>query len=185
MTKLKGAAILGAMVLVGATLLSSLPASSASSFLLVSGQRLAKACRDTGATEPVCKFVANAVDRLAGVDLEQPVDDALVYKTLRKLRGPIRKAMKQGCCPGATRCEACLFAVSDVEAYLAQNGTAGSLSDTLSTACDGRFADPAITAECKGQIGKATPLIIDWLLSNYPPRTACESSALRACLPGT
>lgn len=182
MTKLKGAVILGAMALAGVTLLSSLPASSATSFLLVSGTRLAKACRDTGATEPVCKFMANAVDRLAGVDLGQPVDETLVYKTLRKLRGPIKKSIKQGCCAGQDRCEACVTAVSEVESYLATNGTAQLLADTLETACDGRFADPNVTAECKFQINGAVPPIIDWILANYPPVTACESDALRACL---
>lgn len=183
MTKLKGAVILGAMALAGVTLLGSLPASSATSFLLVSGTRLAKACRNTGATEPVCKFVANAVDRLAGVDLQQPVDERLVYKTLRKLRGPIKKAVKQGCCVGLNRCDACVTAVSEIEAYLATNGTSLMLADTLETACDGRFADPNVTAECKGQINGAIPPIIDWLLANYPPQIACQSDALRACLP--
>jgi hypothetical protein len=183
MTKLKGAAILGSLVVAGAVLLGSMPASSATSFLLVSGQRLAKTCRNTGATEPVCKFVANAVDRLAGVDLQQPVDDTLAYKTLRKLRGPIKKQMKQGCCVGLSRCDACVQAVSNVESYLATNGSAQTLADTLETACDGRFSDPAVTAECKNQIDAALPSIIDWILANYPPDSTCKSRALRACVP--
>ncbi|MCW5890273.1 MAG: hypothetical protein KIT14_06945 [bacterium] len=183
MTKLKGAAILGCLVVAGATLLSSLPASSATSFLLVSGQRLAKACRGTGATEPICKFVANAVDRLAGVDFQQPVDETVVYKMLRKLRGPVKKQVKQGCCGGLNRCDACVHAVSNVEAYVATNGSVHMFSDTLQTACDGRFGDPVVTAECKGQIDDAIAPIIDWFLANYPPVIACQSRALRACAP--
>jgi len=199
MTKLKGAAILGAMIFAGVTLLNSFPASSATSFLLVSAKRLQKACPDTGATESICKFVAAAADRLAGVDLSQPVPEDLVFKVLRKLRGPIKKELKDGCCDGPCepadcpavcehpcgagfdRCDNCVQVVTGIEAFLATNGTANSLSDTLSSACDGRFDDPAITAECIGQIEDLMPPLIDWMLANLPPVTACQNAALRAC----
>lgn len=196
MTKLKGAAILGAMAFAGVMLVNTFPASSAS-FLLVSAHRLQNACKGTGSTETVCKFVANLIDRWGPfIDSPEPLPADLVRKGLRKLRTPIKRALKSGCCDpcltdpcptecanpcGADRCENCIQVVAGIESYLATNGTSQSLSDTLSDACLGRFPDQATTDECIGQIGGLVPPIIDELLASVPPTTACQNPALRYC----
>jgi hypothetical protein len=200
MTKLKGAAILGAMAFAGVMLVSSFPASSATGSLLVSARRLQNACKNTGSTETLCKLVATLVDRW-GPTVEQggPIPADLARKVLlRKLRTPVKRAFKSGCCEfpcdpgagcpgvcnnpcGADRCENCIQLVSDIEAYLSTNATAASLADTLSGACLGRFADQATTDECIGQIKGLVPELIDIFVANFPPVTACQNPALRYC----
>src|SRR5262249_46281211 len=124
-------------------------------------------------------------------------------KALRKLRSPIKRILRGGCCDlncafpdvfgqctapcgnpcgsGFDRCDNCVGAVTDIEIFLATNGTAQSLADTLSSACIGRFPDQATTDECIGQVGGNVPTLIDDFLTNYPPLTACQDVALRAC----
>jgi len=202
MTKLKGAAILGAITVAGVMLVSSFPASSATSGLLVSAHRLEKACETTGDVAPVCKFVAGFVVRVAALGLNpgDPIPSDVTEKALRKLRSPIKRLLKSGCCDGPCvlppdecppscvdacgsgfdRCDNCVKAVSEIEIYLATNGTANFLKDTLESACIGRFPDQATTDECIGQFA-GVPTLIDNFLTNFPPLTACQDAALHAC----
>jgi hypothetical protein len=201
MTKTKGALILGALMIAGVTLLASFPASSASSFLLVRTWRLEKACATLlGNERDACRIPARLLERLG--PLEAETDVAYV---IRKMRGPTIHVMNKGCCEPCTvttetpvcpdtctlectdfqgtRCEKCIASLSAIEAYLATNGTAALLADTMATACDGRFDDPATTDACKNQIQSAVPVVIDRILANAPPQTACQGLFRRACAP--
>ncbi len=199
MTKLKGAGILGAMVIAGVTLLTSFPASSASSFLSLRTWRLEKACLSATTNPDLCKIVARLADRLGRPEAATEAD--LAY-AVRKMRGPVQRYQIKGCCDCADtltcdpntcleqcadvdggRCAKCVSAVSTIEARLATNGTAALLADTIGTACDGRFADPAATQSCKDQINGAVPVAIDKLLANLPPLTLCQGLYRRACAP--
>jgi hypothetical protein len=98
MTKLKGAGILGAMILAALTLLTSFPASGKSSFLLASAHRLTNACRASIDDERICRFVAGIVVILDDLDPADPVPPDLAERMLRKLRSPVRHFERVGCC---------------------------------------------------------------------------------------
>jgi hypothetical protein len=202
MTNLKGAAILGAITVAGALLLTSFPASSATSVLLAGARRVERTCRTTGPVEPVCKFVAGLMDRWGAVPLGDPLPENVAEAGLRKLRAPVKRMQKSGCCdgcalnPGAPgcsdvcqtpcgsgydRCDSCIAAVQSIEAYLATNGTMQSLADTMSTACADRFDDPATIDQCVTQVYELAFGQTDRFLVTYPPLTACRSSVFRAC----
>jgi hypothetical protein len=79
--------------------------------------------------------------------------------------------------PGLGRrstCDECVQAVSDLEAFLATNGTARDIEAALSEGCDDRFFHhPKKAAECRKLIGQV-PLLIDFALAELPPEIACE-----------
>ncbi|HEV7733187.1 MAG TPA: saposin domain-containing protein [Candidatus Binatia bacterium] len=223
MTKLKGAAILGALAIAGVTLLGSFPASGGESFLLINTKRLSKACRavDDADRSGICKVAAGLVERLGGLDPEIEIPPAQLERALRKMGPFVKRGLKQECCDppcrrqcsgggfcftddqctgGETclpcpeqpcqtscaelkgnRCDGCIHMVSNLEAWLANNGSAKLLGDVMENACDGRFADPAITQQCKGEVRQSVNEVIDLVLANAPPATACQNPALRAC----
>lgn len=223
MTKLKGAAILGALTIAGVTLLTSLPASGGSSFLLVSLKRVSRSCRAVASADSgICKTAAGLLDKLGGLPDEDPTPDAQLDRAVFKMKSFVKRGLRQECCDvpcrsecsgpqdrpcftdaqcpsGETciacpeqpcetlcsefkgnRCDGCVQMVSNLESWLATNGSAKLLSDVMGTACDGRFADPGITQQCKDEIGGVLPRVIDRTLAGAPPLTACQ--IMGACL---
>jgi len=187
MTKLKGAAILGAITVAGVMLVSSFPASSATSGLLISVRRLKNACGTTGDVNPVfapvCNFVAALTARLVDLGLNpgDPIPSDVAEKALRTLRSPIKRILKGGCCRGLDRCDRCVQAVTEIETFLATNGTALAFQDTFVSACDSTFPDQPTRDECALQVAANVPSLIDNFLTDFPPLTACQNAALRAC----
>ncbi len=87
MTKLRGAAILGGLMLAGATLLSSFPASGVSSFLPVKARQLQKACRAlNGADGGLCSVTANLLKSFGDLDPNAPLPPYKVKQSLRTVR---------------------------------------------------------------------------------------------------
>jgi hypothetical protein len=199
MTKVKGATILGALVFVGATLLLSFPALSAKSFLLVSAKRLVKACEHHVADDEAqqqleqqgCKIIAGVVDKLGPylVDEAPELPPEVLDKVARKFRSPVRRFLRtNACCDPACdpefeecpttcqtpcrsdRCLGCTQAVSDLEAWLATNGTVADIADTLDEACIGRPSE----SECIDQVYDYIPRAVDNILANLPPTEVCE-----------
>jgi hypothetical protein len=79
--------------------------------------------------------------------------------------------------PGLRRrstCDECVEAVSDLEAFLATNGTSLDIEAALSEGCDDRFFyHLQKAAECRRLIGRL-PQLIDFALADLPPVTVCQ-----------
>jgi hypothetical protein len=99
MTKLKGAAILGAMMFAGVTLLTSFPASGGSSFLPISLHRLQNACRAVeGVDDGLCRITAGLVEKLGGLGFDPATPPDQVERAIRKLRPFVQRSLRQTCC---------------------------------------------------------------------------------------
>jgi hypothetical protein len=218
MTKLKGAAILGALLFSATVLLPSFPAFSAKSFLPVSTKQLVKTCSHLVAPEDAdetlgptaCKIFGSVADRLgpyittASNPEPPPVTQDVLAKVARKFRGSVKRFLRQDCCdqlcdpfngcpepqePGpcntpcdvyrGQRCDGCVAGISDLEAYMATNGTAQFLADQMDDACTGRFPTPELEADCVQRVDGYIPPAIDLILANLPPQTLCQ--AIRYC----
>lgn len=197
MTNWKGAAILGAMIIAGATLLTSFPASSATAFLQIPLRHVDRACKSVPESESVCRFMARVLNKWDGV---APTPRFLEFAN-RQFRTPVNKLLRPGCCsdlcvgpdcvatPCTTpcrevpRCDRCIAGVAAIETYLATNGTAALLGDTMSQACVGRFDSQPETDACIAQITGTLPAVIDSVLANLPPQTTCQVLHRRACAP--
>jgi hypothetical protein len=165
MTKFKGAAILGALMIAGLTLFSSLAKSGTFPDLTTEvARRLATTC-PRGENRPLCRFVAGIVQYLD----EEDFFDA--KKALLRLEPAVRLG------PGERNCDGCIQAVSDIEAFLATNGTAADFQSMILDGCD-RFRTPEQVAECEALAG-LVPQGIDRFLAVLPPSIACSSGNRR------
>jgi hypothetical protein len=165
MTRLKGAAILIGLMIAGLTLLSSLPASGGLPALTGDvARRLAIACPH-GEERPLCRFVASMVQFLEAENSD------FLQKSRVRLRPAVRLA------PGQRNCDGCIEAMSDIEAFLATNGTAEDLRTMISDGCD-RFRTPAKEQECQGLVS-FVPQVIDRFLAQIPPQIACQGGDRR------
>lgn len=223
MTKLKGAAILGGLILAGATLLSTFPAAGASSFLPVKPRQLQAACRALqGADGGLCSVTANLLKSVGSVDFDAPIPPEKYKQSIRILRPWVRQGLRQPCCDGpcvrhcsvtsdvrclsnancptgetcapcvpgpcqtpcsefdGDRCGGCVQMISNLQAWLATNGSAQLLADAMASACAGRFDDPTA---CEDTLTTKSLQVIDRFLANSPPQTACTDRALRSCRP--
>jgi hypothetical protein len=218
MTKMKGAAILGGLLLAGATLLSSFPAAGVSSFLPVKPRQLQAACRAlNGADGGLCSVTANLLKSIGSVDPDTPIPPATVKQGLRTLRPYVYKGLRQTCCDGpcvrqcsvsetrcfsdancpggetclpcpttcqtpcsefkGDRCAGCIQMMSNLQSWLATNGSAQLLADSLAGACAAQFDDPT---QCEDTLRTTAAQVIDRFLANLPPQTTCDDSALRS-----
>lgn len=165
MTKIKGAAILLGLLAAGATLLSTLPASGGLPDLSSDvAKRLATACPPS-TDRALCRFVAGVIQFLP-----EP-SDAFVRKALPRMRPVVRLPR------GERNCDGCIEAVSDVESFLATNGTSQALETMIADGCT-RFRTPELIQECQG-LASFVPQAIDKVLANIPPVTACSSGDRR------
>lgn len=218
MTKLKGAAILAAMIIAAATLLTTLPASGVSSFLPVKPRQLQKACRALqGADNGLCSVTANLLKAFGDIDPATPLPPNKVKQSLRMVRPFVYKGLRQTCCdapcarqcsasdtscftdadcPSAEtclpcpttcttpcsefkgdRCAGCVQMLQNLQSWLATNGSAGLLADSMSSACAGH-GDPT---QCENTLRNTAAVVIDRFLAHLPPLTTCNDSALRSC----
>jgi hypothetical protein len=165
MSRLKGAAILIGLMIVGFTLLSGLPASGGFPVLTSDvARRLAITC-PRGEERPLCRFVASIIQFL---DADQA---DFLRKSLVRFRPAVRLA------PGERNCDGCVQATSDVEAFLATNGTALGIQTVIFDGCD-RFRTPAKQQECQALVS-LVPHAIDRFLAEVPPFSACSSGDRR------
>jgi hypothetical protein len=156
MNKFKGAAILGALVIAGLSLFSSLPASGGTALTTDVARRLALAC-PRGEDRPLCRFVASMVQF---VDSEGTLQETLVR---------LRPAVRLG--PGERNCDGCLQAMSDIEAFLATNGTPAMFQEMIAEGCD-RFRNPSAIQDCQA-LAQRVPQTVDRLLADLPPGIIC------------
>ncbi len=73
-------------------------------------------------------------------------------------------------------CENCVTEIELLESELANNGTADNIAGTFNQAC--AKVNPTVKKDCAAQAA-AVPALIEQVLSNDPPLTACE--ALASC----
>jgi hypothetical protein len=180
MNKLKAAAFLGALALAAITLVGSMPAAGDDGFLITGMVTRIKRFCAPGQYRDACRYVANlivpATPILPYFEAPPPGTDP----------GPIPADKLAAFLPlAATRmgafvrpertCDGCVEKVSDMEALLATNGTTQALADMMDDACAARFRNDSASAQrCAEEIHGAIPSLIDTLLANLPPITACS-----------
>jgi hypothetical protein len=172
MSKLKGAGILGAIVLAGVILLTTFSVREAiGDFLVLSDPRIEQACSTTGLNSEVCLIVAGWLQRVGSyVIAGEAVPPAQLQKAVKLFQQPIRQCKTP--CAGFGACDKCVLVVTELELQLAANGTAANIEDALDTACEG--LDPTLTQQCLDQVANV-PLLIDFILTFEPPVTACQT----------
>jgi len=179
MKKLKAIGILGALALTGLTLLTTAPASGNGSFLITSMvSRLRRFC-PPGELRPGCRYLANLIvpaapflDELAAGDTIPPEQLEPFLRVAVARMGPL-------VAPERT-CIGCEETVKDLEELLANNGTARNIIDMMDDACAARFRkDADLTQQCANEVRFVIPQLIDVILANVPPSTACSTGKHR------
>jgi hypothetical protein len=179
MKKLKAIGILGALALTGLTLLPTAPASGSGSFLITSMvTRLKRFCAP-GDFRPACRYFANII-----VPASPFLDELVAGEPIppSKLEPFLRVAVsRMGPVVAPERtCGGCLEKVKNFEDLLASNGTVRSIVDMMDDACVARFRkDEALARQCAGELRSVVAPLIDLLLANTPPRTACSTGKHR------
>jgi hypothetical protein len=159
MSKARAAGILGALVLCGLLVLSSLAVAGGDPFFAMVKDAFQRACSEQATDPEACLFVVRALPILA-----QLLD---AFKETLGLQA------------GMT-CDECVQVVQDFEIILAANGTVQDIADALAVGCGERFRDPARADECRQRVDALTiSAPIDVFLGNFPPLTACR--ALKFC----
>ena len=176
MKRIKAAGILGALALAAITLFTSVPASGEPPFLITSMvSRLKRFC-DPGELRSACRYIATLIAPAAAAGGPGNLDDETFLKTAVVRMPPALGRFA----PAERNCLGCLQKVSDLEQLLANNGTARDIVDMMDDACVARYKnDPAKADQCVGEIAMFVPEMIDTILANLPPQTACESGSRR------
>lgn len=179
MKKLKAAGVLVALTLAAVTLLNTVPASGDSGFLITSMvSRLKRYC-GTGQYRDACRYIANVIvparPILAELQNGDPIPPAKQEAFLRIALARMGRVVG----PEKT-CDGCVQKVQNFESLLATNGTSLNIVDLMDDACTARFRnDPTRAAQCAGEVAATVPQLIDLLLANLPPLTACSSGKRR------
>jgi hypothetical protein len=190
MSKTRAAGVLGALIFSGLLLLSTLAVAAGDPFhsryfaklqLAFVGACLKAAARGdvtipdnaSPSVELVarlaflqaCSFVVTALKPLTPAELAD-LDEAAREAALDAFRKTVlfRKNMT---------CDACVMAVADFEVLLATNSTPVDTLDALGMGCDKRFSNSTQADQCRDFIGPL-PTLIDFILANLPPVTACQ-----------
>lgn len=181
MNKLRAAGLLGGLALAAVTLLTSMPAKGDEGLLISSMvSRLKRFCA-AGEYRDVCRYMANIIvpatpllPYIAPAPGE-PDPGPIPADKLAKFVQVASTRLAPYVRPERT-CEGCIEKVSDFEALLATNNTSQSIANMMDDACAARFKnDAASAARCTGEVQTLMPYLIDFLLANVPPQTACSS----------
>jgi hypothetical protein len=188
MSTARAAGVLGALILCGLLLLSSLALASKDTFFATIQGALLWACSQQAAERSgddavvflkACNYVVRA---LRGVTSTSPEDVAqALFEGLGKnphFEVPCPEG--EECVTPTTRCDRCVQAVQNLEIVLAANNTVEDIQDALQAACDKRFSDPAEASQCLQVVNDLPlPAAVDFMLGNFPPLVACQE--LKAC----
>jgi hypothetical protein len=177
MSKARAVGVLGALIVGGMVLLSSLAVASdpVPGYFKKVDDAFRRSCRQNSDVAPVCLFLVRVLKPLT-----PPLFDAGSNTTEEELEDTAVAAFKTKT-PGLRRgsdCDECIQAVTDLEVLLATNGTVLDVRDALEMACESRFADPAKATQCREFVAPL-PQVIDFLVSNFPPESVCQ--ALKRC----
>ena len=179
MKKLKAAGLLGALALAAVTLLTSVPASGDNGFLIAGMVTKIKHFCAPGEFREACRYVATVMAAATPFLPELQNSEDIPEAELAAFLPAAANLMKKVVGPART-CDDCVEAVQDLESFLATNGTAAAIADMMDDACPVRFRkDPALAQQCAGEINSTIPPLIDFLLANLPPQTACSSGTSR------
>jgi hypothetical protein len=179
MKKLKAICILAVLALTALTLLNTAPASGSGSLLITSMvSRLKRFC-DPGELRPACRYLANLIVPASPFLDELTLGDPIPPEQLEPFLRVAVARMGRVVAPERT-CGGCMAKVKVFEDLLASNGTARDIVDMMDDACAARFRkDAALAEQCARELRFVIPQLIDTILANEPPRTACETGAHR------
>jgi hypothetical protein len=180
MTRARATAVLGGLTMVGMLMLSSLAGARAeqSYFYQLKGA-MGRACLQY-ATQSIeeekqdifraaCSFASAALQKLLPGDGDAEVLAALVASFGEEAPGV----------SALSSCDECIEGISDLEAYLATNGTAANIQDALALSCLKQFTKKAQINKCLQNVAAVSvPRLIDFALANLPPTAACTQLQL-------
>jgi hypothetical protein len=181
MKKLKAAGLLAALALAAVTLLTSIPASGDGGFLITSMVTRIKRFCAPGEFREACRYLANVIVPATPIlpYIQNPQGPPIPADKLAAFLPVAATRMAPVVSPERT-CDGCVESVSDLEALLATNGTVQVIADMMDDACTARFRnDTASAQQCAGEIHSTLPGLIDLLLANLPPVTACSAGTRR------
>lgn len=179
MKKLKAAGLLGALALAAVTLVTSIPASGDDGFLITSMVSRIKRFCAPGEFREACRYLANIIVPATPILPEILNDDPIPADKLDAFLPVAATRMGPAVVPERT-CGGCIDKVTDLESLLATNGAAESIADMMDDACTARFRkDTARAQQCTAEINSTLPRLIDLILANLPPPTACSSGTRR------
>ncbi len=179
MKKLRAAAVLGGLALAAVTLVTSIPATGNSGYLITSMTSRIKRFCAPGELRDACRYLANVIVPATPLFPYFSSNDPIPPATLGAFLPVAATRMAPLVAPERT-CDGCVQTVSDFESLLATNGTTTQIIDMMDDACTARFRrDAASAAQCASEIAGTIPALVDLILANLPPLTACSAGTRR------
>ena len=132
-----------------------------------------------GEFREACRYLANVIVPATPLLPELQNGDPIPADKLAAFLPIAATRMAPVVAPERT-CDGCVQSVSDLEAFLATNTVAATIADMMDDACTARFRnDTARAQQCAGEIHSTIPGLVDLILANLPPLTACSAGTRR------
>jgi hypothetical protein len=187
MSKAKAAALVGALSLCGLVVLTSLAVAAGRPALTKLHGAFISGCAKEAAHTPIVlpdggdpreAFFDACFLLVRALKVVSPSNSDFVERFLAAFVAEIANSLDDlaktfDLTPTGDPCDDCVIVVQEFESFLAANATVPSIALALQAGCEKRFLNPTEADECR-QIVETVPVLVDLLLSNFPPLVLCR-----------